>query len=154
MLSSRRGIRVSFLAYPESSGFLLVHLKQLYSFVVPDVKGKPRLQTRRVPFRTHRAQTATEMRLDARGKLTVMPTTKRVKDRDFSVIARLVVEQAIGEKLDGSPLDDPNAGKDPHAMALGAKGGKARAANLTKRKLKEIGKKGAAARWGKKKAGK
>jgi hypothetical protein len=80
-----------------------------------------------------------------------MPTKKRVEDRDFSVIARQVVEQAIGEKMDGSPLDDPNAGKDPSAMALGAKGGKARAANLTKRKLKQIGKKGAEARWGKKK---
>jgi hypothetical protein len=79
-----------------------------------------------------------------------MPTKKRGEDRDFSVIARLVVEQAIGEKMDGSPLDDPNAGKDRNAMALGAKGGKARAANLTKRKLKAIGKKGAAARWGKK----
>jgi hypothetical protein len=56
--------------------------------------------------------------------------------------------------LDGSPLDDPNAGKNPHAVALGRlggiKGGKARAANLTKRKLKAIGKKGAEARWGKK----
>jgi len=79
-----------------------------------------------------------------------MPTGKPSKDRDFSVIARLVVEQAIGEKLDGKPLDDPNAGKDPHAVALGAKGGKARAANRTKRELKAIGKKGAKARWGKK----
>jgi hypothetical protein len=77
------------------------------------------------------------------------------KDRDFSVIARVVVEKTIGEKLDGTPLDDPNAGKNPHAVALGrlggVKGGKARAANLTKRKLKAIGKKGAEARWGKKK---
>jgi hypothetical protein len=80
-----------------------------------------------------------------------MPTKKRTGDRDFSAIALHVVEQTIGEKLDGSPLEDPNAGKDRHAMALGAKGGKARAANLTKRKLKEIGKKGAAARWGEKK---
>jgi len=42
-----------------------------------------------------------------------------------------VVEQAIGEKLDGSALDDPNAGKNPAAVALGKlggmKGGKARA---------------------------
>jgi hypothetical protein len=26
-------------------------------------------------------------------------------------VGRRVVEQAIGEKLDGTPLDDPNAGK-------------------------------------------
>jgi hypothetical protein len=83
-----------------------------------------------------------------------MPKRTPLKDRDFSVIARLVVEQAIGEKMDGSPLDDPNAGKNPHAVALGKlgglKGGKARAANLSARKLKAIGKKGAEARWGKK----
>ena len=43
-----------------------------------------------------------------------------------------MVEQAIGEKLSGEPLDDPNAGKNPAAVALGklggAKGGAARAA--------------------------
>jgi hypothetical protein len=46
-------------------------------------------------------------------------------------IARKVVEKAIGEKLDGWPLADPNAGKDPKAIARckagGLKGGKARA---------------------------
>jgi hypothetical protein len=67
---------------------------------------------------------------------------------DFAINALRAVEQTIGEKL-----DDPDAGKNPHAVALGrlggVKGGKARAANLTKRKLKAIGKKGAA-RWGKK----
>ncbi len=44
---------------------------------------------------------------------------------DFTTIARRVVEQAIGEKLDGSPLDNPHDGKN--AVALGrlgvAKGG-------------------------------
>jgi hypothetical protein len=84
-----------------------------------------------------------------------MAKRPNIAERDFSVIARHVVEQAIGEKLDGTPLEDPDAGKNPHAVALGklggAKGGAARAANLTKRKLKAIGKKGAEARWGKKK---
>ena len=84
-----------------------------------------------------------------------MPKRTTPKDRDFSAIARMVVEKTIGEKLDGTPLDDPNAGKNPHAVALGklggAKGGKARAANLSARKLKAIGKKGAEARWGGKK---
>jgi len=41
--------------------------------------------------------------------------------------------------------------KNPHAVALGRKGGrkggKARAANLTPEQLSEIGRKGAAARW-------
>jgi len=66
-------------------------------------------------------------------------------------IGRRVVEQAIGEKLDGSPLDDPNAGKNPAAVALGklggAKGGAARAAALSPRRRKAIAKKAAKARW-------
>ena len=33
-------------------------------------------------------------------------------------VAKRVVEQAIGEKLDGSPLDNPDQGKNPHAVAL------------------------------------
>jgi len=41
------------------------------------------------------------------------------------------VEQAIGEKMDGSPLPDPDAGKNLAAVALGrlggAKGGRPRA---------------------------
>ena len=75
------------------------------------------------------------------------------KDHDFATIARRVVEQAIGEKLDGSPLDDPNAGTNPAAVALGklggAKGGRARADKLSPAKRKQIAKKAAAVRWGK-----
>lgn len=74
------------------------------------------------------------------------------KAHDFTTIARRVVEQAIGEKLDGSPLDDPNQGKNPAAVALGklggAKGGAARAAALSPAKRKAIAKKAAQARWG------
>jgi hypothetical protein len=51
----------------------------------------------------------------------VMP--KRSSDHDFATVARRVVEQAIGEQLDGSPLPDPNAGKNPAAVALGKLGG-------------------------------
>jgi hypothetical protein len=50
------------------------------------------------------------------------------------------VEQAIGKHLDGTPLENPNAGKNPAAVALrslgGAKGGKARAAKLSPAKAK------------------
>ena len=74
------------------------------------------------------------------------------KDHDFTTIARMVVEQAIGEQLDGSPLPEPHAGKNPAAVALGrlggAKGGAARAAALSPRKRSAIAKKAAAARWG------
>ena len=65
--------------------------------------------------------------------------------------ARHVVEQAIGEQMDGTPLPDPNAGKNPAAVALGklggAKGGKARAKALSPSKRKAIAKKAASARW-------
>jgi len=68
-------------------------------------------------------------------------------------VAKRVVEQAIGEKLDGSPLEDPNTGKNPHAVALGRiggmKGGKARAQKLSPRKRKQIAQKAARTRWGK-----
>jgi hypothetical protein len=40
--------------------------------------------------------------------------------------------------------------KNPAAVELGAKGGTARAKNLTKKQLSEIGKKAAAKRWAKK----
>ena len=72
---------------------------------------------------------------------------------DFTVVARNVVEQAIGEKLDGSALPDKDAGKNPAAVALGrlggAKGGKARAEALSPAKRKAIAKKAATARWSK-----
>ena len=59
--------------------------------------------------------------------------------------------EAIGEHMDGRPLEDPDAGKNPAAVALGklggAKGGNARAAKLSPRKRKAIAKKAAAARW-------
>jgi hypothetical protein len=84
------------------------------------------------------------------------PKPKRpgtAKDHDFVTVARNVVEQAIGEKLDGSPLPDPGAGKHPAAVTLGklggSKGGTARAKNLSARRRREIAKKAAAARWNK-----
>ncbi len=74
-----------------------------------------------------------------------------IRDHDFLTVARRVVEQAIGEQLNGKPLDDPNAGKNPAAVALGKlggkKGGKARAKKLSPEKRKAIAKKAAKARW-------
>ena len=40
-------------------------------------------------------------------------SSKKPKDHDFATIARNVIERTIGEKLDGSALPDPNAGKNP-----------------------------------------
>ena len=71
------------------------------------------------------------------------------RDHDFVTVARSVVERAIGEKLDGSPLaaDD----KNPHAVALGrlggAKGGKARAQALSAKRRSDIAKAAARKRW-------
>ena len=87
-----------------------------------------------------------------------MPT-RSSKDHDFTRTALRVVEQAIGEKWDGSPLPDKDAGKNPAAVALGklggAKGGAARAAALSPQMRSTIAKNAAAARWnqGKKKNG-
>jgi hypothetical protein len=76
---------------------------------------------------------------------------KRPKDHDFAVIARRVVEQAIGERLDGSPLEDPNAGKNPKAIETGRlggqKGGNARAKSLSADERARIAKAAAQARW-------
>ena len=68
-------------------------------------------------------------------------------------VARSVVEQAIGERLDGTPLPEqaPNT-RNPAAVTLSklgaSKGGKARAAKLSKPKRIAIAKKAAKARWG------
>ena len=79
-----------------------------------------------------------------------MPT-RSSKNHDFTTIARRVVEQAIGEQLDGTPLENPDAGKNPHAVALGRlggqKGGAARAEKLSAKTRSAIARKAAAARW-------
>lgn len=71
--------------------------------------------------------------------------------KDFWQVAQRVVEQAIGEQMDGTPLPDPNAGKNAAAVALGklggAKGGDARAKSLSPKRRSAIAKKAAASRW-------
>jgi len=62
-----------------------------------------------------------------------------------------VFEQGIGEHLDGTQLENPNEGKNPHAVALGRMGGqkdaKARAAKLSPKRRSQIAKRAAKARW-------
>ena len=76
---------------------------------------------------------------------------RKAKEHDFTVVARRVVEKAIGEHLDGTPLEDPDAGKNPHAVEIGKiggqKGGKARAAKLSPKRRKEIARRAAEKRW-------
>jgi hypothetical protein len=61
---------------------------------------------------------------------------------DFMAVARRVVEEAIGEKLDGSPLP-----KKTRRGAGGAKGGRVRAQTLTAEQRSEIARTAAQARW-------
>ena len=84
--------------------------------------------------------------------------TKKKTRRDVVEIARDVVEQAIGEKLTGEPLDQPEESQEPDtrnpaAVALGKlggkKGGPARARNLTSAQRREAASKAAKARWSK-----
>jgi hypothetical protein len=73
----------------------------------------------------------------------------KAKDRDFFVSARRIVEVAIGEQMDGGPLESIKA-ESPKAKAGrigGQKGGKARAIKLSSSRRRAIAKKAAAARW-------
>jgi hypothetical protein len=68
--------------------------------------------------------------------------------RDFAQQAHGVFLQSIGEQDKAEPAQAPD--KDPAAMSLGSKGGKARASKLTPEQRSAIAKKAAAARWPKK----
>jgi len=74
--------------------------------------------------------------------------------KDVLEIAREVVEKAIGENLNGQPLEQPPEKLDtrnPAAVALSklgaSKGGKARAEKLTPRQRSAIAQKAARIRW-------
>lgn len=76
------------------------------------------------------------------------------KERDFTVIARRVVEQAIGEHLDGTPLESHKSAHAESAAVLrgrqgGLKGGSARAKKLSAKRRKQIARKAAKSRWNK-----
>jgi hypothetical protein len=78
--------------------------------------------------------------------------SKPKRPRDPNLLARSVVEDLIGEKMDGSPLaKELKDTRNPAAVALSklgaSKGGIARAKALSDRKRKAIAKKAAAARW-------
>lgn len=73
---------------------------------------------------------------------------KPKRPRDTNQLAKFITDLATG-RVEMPPADD---GKDPAAVALGRKGGlkggKARAAALTKKQRSAIAKKAAAKRWG------
>ncbi|AKI03475.1 hypothetical protein IMCC20628_04809 (plasmid) [Hoeflea sp. IMCC20628] len=76
-----------------------------------------------------------------------MPTGPKGQKRPADAIGRAVriAQIATGEIED----DVPDDGKDPNAKALGAKGGRKRAENMTPERRKEIAQKAAAKRWAK-----
>jgi hypothetical protein len=69
------------------------------------------------------------------------------RDHDFFVNARRVVEQAIGEQIDGSALPAAPNAKQKAGSKGGKKGGKARAQVLTAEQKRQIAVKAAQARW-------
>lgn len=71
---------------------------------------------------------------------------KPKRPRDPNQLGKLIVDLSVGEADDSMNLPD-ESGKDPAAVALGKKGGKARAASLSKKRKKEIASKAASARW-------
>ena len=73
--------------------------------------------------------------------LTAMQKPKR--PRDANALARAIVGIATGEIDDAPPPDT----RDPAAVALGRKGGQARAASMTKEARRRAAKKAAKQRW-------
>lgn len=74
-----------------------------------------------------------------------MPKGPKGEKRPADAISRAVQigRIAVGDEEDVAPDD----GKDPNAKALGAKGGAARARNMSPERRAEIAKKAAAKRW-------
>ncbi len=66
------------------------------------------------------------------------------KGRDFASNALRVVEEAIGERMDGSPLERTENSK---RAVSGQKGGTSRAKSLSAEQRRRIAVKAARARW-------
>jgi|HubBroStandDraft_6_1064221.scaffolds.fasta_scaffold2452354_1 hypothetical protein len=75
------------------------------------------------------------------------------RPRDFNQRAFQIMQEATGQAAKYTP-GEPDASKNPHAVALGRlgglKGGPARSAKLSPRKRSQIAARAAQARWGKK----
>lgn len=67
------------------------------------------------------------------------------RPRDPNQLGKLIVDLSVGEASE--PVKEDK--RDPAAVALGKKGGVARAAKLSKAKRAAIAKKAALKRWGK-----
>jgi hypothetical protein len=78
-----------------------------------------------------------------------MPRGPRGERRPADVIgaAVKVMRIATGEEPEDYGPTPESEGKDPAAVALGRKGGKARAEGLSRKRRKEIAQKAARTRW-------
>lgn len=76
-----------------------------------------------------------------------MPDRSRKRPTDVNELGAWIVDRDTSDE----PEPDPDAGKDPAAVALGRKGGlkggKARAAKMTAEERSEAARKAAQARW-------
>ena len=68
------------------------------------------------------------------------------RPRDFSQAGKMVVDIATGQ-VEDRPLTPEEQGKDPAAVALGKKGGMARARSVNSKRRSEIARKAARERW-------
>jgi hypothetical protein len=68
------------------------------------------------------------------------------RPRDPNQLAKSIIDIATGQKPDRDPTPEEQ-GKDPAAVAMGKKGGKARAQGLSAERRSEIAKQAAANRW-------
>lgn len=77
--------------------------------------------------------------------------SSKKKPRDLNQLAKAIVDEATGE---AGRTPTPSESKDPLAVELGRrgglKGGKARAAKMTKEQRSESARKAALARWSRK----
>ena len=74
-----------------------------------------------------------------------MPKGPQGQKRPRDVVSNAVKVMRIATGEEEEELEDD--GKDPSAKALGAKGGRARAKNLSKRERSDIARNAANARW-------
>jgi hypothetical protein len=68
------------------------------------------------------------------------------RPRDPNQLAKSIIAIVTGQKPDRDPTPEEQ-GKNPAAVTLGKKAGKARAAGLSPERCKEIAKKAAKVRW-------
>jgi hypothetical protein len=71
------------------------------------------------------------------------------RPRDPNQLAKSIIDIATGQKPDRDPTPEEQR-KDPAAVALGQKGGKARAETMSRARRSEVAKKAARSRWQKK----